>query len=152
VTDTYYEDLHVGDRFGGTRYAVPADEMLDFSRKWDPRPIHLDEVAARAAGFDGVIASGAYTTAIFTLLVMQARERAGNHAVIAVLGVKNQMPNPVRGGDVLAFDAEIVAKRESRSRPTAGVVTTHGRLTNQHGDVVFDSETVTLVARRPPSR
>ena len=149
MTQTFYEDLDIGDRFGGTTYTVPADEMVEFSRKWDPRPIHLDVDAARAAGFDDVIASGAYTTAVFTLLVMRARERAGNHAVIAVLGVNNQMPNPVRAGDVLDFDAEIVAKRESKSRPGTGVVTTRGRLTNQRGEVVFDSETVTLVHRRP---
>jgi acyl dehydratase len=149
VAQTFFEDLEVGDRFGGTTYAVPAGEMLEFSRKWDPRPVHLDAAAARAAGFDDVIASGAYTTAVFTLLVMQARERSGNHAVIAVLGVKNQMPNPVFGGDHLDFDAEIVAKRASRSRPGTGVVTTRGRLTNQRGEVVFDSETVTLVHRRP---
>ena len=71
--------------------------------------------------------------------------------VIAVLGVNNRMPNPVRAGDVLDFEAEIVAKRESKSRPGTGVVTTRGRLTNQRGEIVFDSETVTLVHRRPAS-
>lgn len=147
-TRTFYEDLAVGDRFGGTTYTVPAGEMLDFSRKWDPRPVHLDRDAAAAAGFGDVIASGAYTTAILTLLFMRAREQAGNHAVIAVLGVHNQMPNPVRAGDVLGFDAEIVAKRESRSRAGTGVVTTRARLTNQDGAVVLDSETVTLVQCR----
>ena len=85
MEQTFYEELAIGDRFGGTSYAVPADEMIEFSRKWDPRPVHLDREAALAAGFADVIASGAYTTAILTLLVMRAREQAGNHAVIAVL-------------------------------------------------------------------
>jgi acyl dehydratase len=148
VDQTFFEELEIGDRFGGTSYEVPAAEMIEFSRQWDPRPVHLDRDAALAAGFPDVIASGAYTTAVLTLLVMRARERAGNHAVIAVLEVKNRMPNPVCGGDVLTFDGEIVAKRDSTSRPGTGIVTTRAHLTNQRGEVAFDSETVTLVEKR----
>ena len=69
--------------------------------------------------------------------------------MIAVLGVQQPDAEPGRAGDVLDFDAEIVAKRESKSRPGTGVVTTRARLTNQRGEVVLDSETVTLVHRRP---
>jgi acyl dehydratase len=148
VDRTYFEELEIGDRFGGTSYEVPADEMIEFSRRWDPRPIHLEREAAVAAGFADVIASGAYTTSVLTLLVMRAREQAGNHAVIAVLEVRNRMPNPVCGGDVLTFDGEIVAKRESKSRPGTGIITTRAHLTNQRGEIAFDSEMVTLVEKR----
>ena len=43
----FLEDLKVGDVFGGQRYSVPRDEMIAFARKWDPRPIHLDDEAGR---------------------------------------------------------------------------------------------------------
>ncbi len=149
MTRRYFEDLEVGHRFGGASYRVERDEMVAFARKWDPRPIHVDEEAGAAAGFGGVIASGAYTTAIFTLLSMRSRAQAGDHAVIAGLGAESRLPHPVRAGDTLTYGAEISAKRESGSRTHAGIVHTRARLTNQEGAVVYESETATLVERRP---
>jgi acyl dehydratase len=146
---TYFEDLAIGQRFGGTTFTVDRDEMLEYARRWDPRPIHLDRGAAVASGFPDVIATGSFTTAIYTLMIMRAREADGNHATLAVVTVTNRLPNPLLAGDTVRFDAEIADKRESRSRPAAGVVTTTGTLTNQRDEVVFDSETVTLVHRRP---
>jgi acyl dehydratase len=145
-----FEDLEVGARFGGERYVVPEAEMIAFARKWDPRPIHVDDEAARAAGFGRAIASGAYTTAVFTLLAMRSRQADGEHAVIAGLGARMALPRPVRGGDELEYRAEITDKRTSRSRPDAGIVTTRARLYNQHDEVVYESTTATLVARREP--
>jgi len=145
----YFEDLDIGQCFGGESYTVPADEMLAFSRKWDPRPLHIDEAAGKAAGFGGIIASGSYTTSILSLLSMRSRQKDGDHAVIAAMKVENAMPRPVHAGDTLTFTAEIEARRESRSRPDAGIVTTQGRLTNQNGKVVLESRTTTLVSKRP---
>lgn len=149
----YLEDLKAGDSFGGQRYAVDRDEMIEFARKWDPRPIHVDDEAGRAAGFGCAIASGAYTTAIFTRLALASREADGGHAVIAGLGASMALPRPVRAGDELEFRAEILEARPSQSRPDAGVLTMRARLHDQHGEIVYESTTSTLVARRPePAR
>jgi acyl dehydratase len=145
----YFEDLAVGHRFGGAAYEVSREEMLAFASKWDPRPIHIDDGAGRDAGFGGVIASGAYTTAIFTLLSMRSRREAGDHAVIAGLGAESRLREPVRPGDTLTYSGEIASKRESESRADAGIVRTRARLTNQTGAVVYECETATLVQRRP---
>jgi acyl dehydratase len=149
VGRSYLEDLEVGARFGGESYAVVDAEMLAFAQKWDPRPIHLDAEAGAAAGFGGIIASGAYVEAIFTLLTQRSRKKSGDHAVIAAMGATRRLSNPVRAGDTLTYEGEITATRESRSRPDAGVVHTLGRLTNQKGEVTLEVETVTLVERRP---
>ena len=151
MSRAYFEDLEVGFRFGGPSYAVERGEMIDFALKWDPRSIHIDSEAGKAAGFGGVIASGAYTASILTLLTMQARKLSGDHAVIAALGSEQRVPHPVRAGDVLEIQGEIVDKRESRSRPDAGIVHTRLELTNQDGLVVLSSVTATLVERRQPS-
>ena len=146
----FLEDLKAGDTFGGPSYAVPRDEMIEFARKWDPRPIHVDDAAGRAAGFGEAIASGAYTTAIFTRLALASREADGGHAVIAGLGATMSLPRPVRAGDVLEFRAEILEVRPSKSRPDAGVVTMRARLHDQRGGIVYESTTSTLVSRRTP--
>lgn len=145
----YFEDLPVGFRFGGCSYTVERDEMIDFARKWDPRDIHLDDAAARAAGFEGVIATGAYTTAIFTRLIRESRERDGDHAVIAGLGAQMTLRKPVRPGDVLRYDGEVRSARPSQGRPDAGILETLGTLTNQDGEVVYESLSGVLIRRRP---
>lgn len=145
----YFEDMQVGLVFAGERYVVEREEMIAFARKWDPRPIHLDEQAGRDAGFGGVIASGAYSTAIFTRLALAARESDGGHAVIAGLGATMTLPLPVRAGDVLEFRSEIVEVRPSKSRPETGVVSMRSTLANQDGAIVYETTTATLVARRP---
>jgi acyl dehydratase len=127
--------------------------MLAFARKWDPRPIHLDDEAGRQAGFGEAIASGAYTTAIFTRLALASREADGGHAVIAGLGATMSLPQPVRAGDVLEFRSEILEVRPSKSRPETGVVTMRARLYDQRERIVYESKTTSLVARRPaPTR
>lgn len=147
----HFEDLPVGYAFGGSRYRVDRDEMIEFARKWDPRPIHLDEEAGRAAGFGGVIASGAYTTAIFTRLALAAREEDGGHAVIAGLGATSRLPRPVRAGEELEFRAEVVEARASTSRPGTGVVTMRAVLLDPHGEIVYEATAATLVSLRPVS-
>ncbi len=146
---TYLEDMVVGSSFGGEIYRVEREEMLEFARRWDPRPVHVDDAAGEAAGFGGAIASGAYTTAIFTLLSMRSREKDGEHAVIAGLGAELRLPLPVRAGDVLCYEATVLEIRGSAGRPDAGVVRTRGRLVREDGEVVYESTTATLVARRP---
>lgn len=145
----YLEDLEVGTTLTGQSYDVDEAEMLDFSRKWDPRDIHLDEAAAREAGHGGIIASGAYTTAIFTLLSVRTRNADGDHAVIAGLGSETRLAKPVRAGDSLRYESTIVEVRESQSRPDAGIVKSEARLVNQRDETVYSLVTAVMVARRP---
>ncbi len=145
----YLEDLEEGATLSGQSYAVDEDEMLAFSRKWDPRDIHVDEQAGRAAGYGGVIASGAYTTAIFTLLSVRSRNADGDHAVLAGLGSETKLSKPVRAGDTLRYESTIIGVRESRSRPDAGIVTSEAKLVNQKGETVYALTTNVLVAKRP---
>jgi acyl dehydratase len=147
----YYEDLPVGFRFGGESYTVPRDEMIAFAEKWDPRPIHLDDAAGHEAGFGGVIASGAYTTAVFTQLSVRSRTKSGDQAILAGLGAKLRLRR-VRAGDTLTYSGEITDRRESKSLPHAGIVETHAVLTNQHGETAYESTTTTLVLKRPEAR
>jgi acyl dehydratase len=64
TTLRYFEDLHVGDRFGSDEYTITANAMKEFAREFDPQPFHIDEAAADASDFAGLTASGWYTAAV----------------------------------------------------------------------------------------
>jgi hypothetical protein len=58
----YLEDIIVGEKFEFGRYEVTAEEIVDYARRYDPQPIHMDDDAAREAGLGGLIASGWHST------------------------------------------------------------------------------------------
>jgi acyl dehydratase len=61
----YFEDLVEGQEFVGDEVAVDKDEMLEYARKNDPWPFHVDEEAAKESPFGGLIASGGYAISLY---------------------------------------------------------------------------------------
>jgi acyl dehydratase len=140
-----FDDLQVGDRVTVGPYEVTTDEMLEFNRRWDPLPIHVDEEAARRAGHRGVIASGQYTLCIkqHFITMMEWRD-----AVIGALGFDElRFRSPVHGGDRLTMTIECVDKRESRSNPDRGIAKFKMVMNNQHGEPVLTYIDVVMLRR-----
>lgn len=141
----YFEDMRVGDRMTGDTYVVDRDELVEFARKWDPLPFHVDEEAGRLA-FGSLTAPGTYVLAVKQALVHRLPER---HAVIASSGYDEvRFHEPVRPGDTLTLVREWVSKRASTSKPDRGVVTLRLSLLNQHGRIVMSHLDTILVRRR----
>ena len=79
----YVEDLQSGDVALGSTFVVERDEMVEFARRWDPQPFHLDDaVANEVFGEGGVTAPGVFVMAIRTRLLHETPDLA----VIAALG------------------------------------------------------------------
>src|SRR5438132_6427370 len=134
MSQRYFEDLKAGDRFKSGTYKVTEEQMVSFAREFDPQPFHLDPAVAHQTMFKGLIASGWHTAAITMRLFVQTL----NFAEGAIgLGVDElRWPNAVRPGDVLQVETEIVDLRESRSKPSHGIVRIRNVTTNQRGEVV----------------
>ena len=144
----YFEDLSVGQRFRSGTYAVDADQIKAFARAWDPQPFHLDEKAAARSVFGGLVASGWHTVAITMRLLVTGELRPANG--ILGLGVEDlRWLKPVRPGDTLRVESEIVEVRPSMSRPDHGVVKIRHTTTNQDDVPVQVLTSIHLVARRP---
>ncbi|MGH7349914.1 MAG: MaoC family dehydratase [Candidatus Rokuibacteriota bacterium] len=144
----HFEDVKVGDlmRFG--RYEVTREEIVEYARQFDPQPFHLDEAAARASMFGGLIASGWHTGAMFMRMV--AEHMAPTHSTSGALGFDDlKWTRPVRPGDVLSVESEIREKIESRSRPDRGTVKIESRVSNQRGEVVMSLVSLVIYLRRP---
>ena len=146
MSQRYFEDLRPGHRFKSGTYSVSEEQIISFAREFDPQPFHLDPAVARQTMFKGLIASGWHTAAITMRLFVQTL----NFAEGAIgLGVDElRWPNAVRPGDVLQVETEIVDLRESRSKPSHGIVRIRNVTTNQRGEVVQTMFASALVLRR----
>src|SRR4029453_13178026 len=66
MATVYFEDLVEGKEFVSDEVAIDKDEMLEYARKNDPWPFHVDEEAAKASPFGGLIASGGYAISLYS--------------------------------------------------------------------------------------
>ncbi len=145
--DLWYDDLVPGTRATVGPYVVAADEMLAFSRQWDPLPIHVDADFAARSAHGTLIASGIYTHAVKQYLL--ARHAPWRGAVIGAAGYDEvRFPVPVRAGDRLSFTWEVEDARPSRTKPDRGIVRFRNSLTNERGETVLSYLDTVVIARR----
>lgn len=127
-------------------YEVTREEIVEVAGRWDPQPFHLDDEAAAATDFGGLVASGLHTFA--ASIALGARE-VPRTAAVAGLGMDElRMCHPVRPGDRLQQTTEVVEVRPSRSRPDRGIVRGRRTVRNQDGVVVFTYLLTWMVERR----
>lgn len=148
----WYEDLPVGrlDRLGTIQ--VTREESIDFARKFDPQPFHLDDEAAAANPLFGRLsASGWHTAAMGMRLTADFWASAGGRAILGGAGIDDlRWLKPVYPGDTLRGEAEVVDARISASKPDRGIVRFRTTLFNQD-DVPVMSHISNVVMRRRPA-
>ncbi len=150
MTERYLEDFAVGQTFGSGRLRVDVQQIKAFAAEFDPQPYHLDEDAARNTIFRGLSASGWHTAAItMRLLVDSELKPAGG--IIGVGFDELRWPRPVRPGDELRVESEVLEVRPSRSRPEDGLIKVRATTLNQQGEAVQIFVANLLVPRRPVS-
>ena len=143
----YLDDLHVGQRFAAGPVSVTAPEIVRFAREFDPQPFHLDDEAAKATLFEGLAASGWHTAS----LTMRMLTDGGIPIATGVIGIGGEIawPKPVRPGDTLRVESEVLAIAPSRSKPNQAIVTIRSTTANQHGETVLVFTAKIIVFARP---
>lgn len=130
------EDFAPGQRYGsGKRITVTADEITGFAAQYDPQPFHLDEEAARGSAFQGLAASGWHTAAMTMRMLVESEFWPAGGIVGAGMD-ELRWPRPVRPGDELRIETEILEVRPSRSRPEQGLVKARTTTYNGRGEPV----------------
>jgi acyl dehydratase len=138
VVSRAYEDMQVGDvyrsRFGRT--VLEADNVWFTLLTMNTNPIHFDAEYAAATPWQRPLVDSTFTLALVTgLSVGDVSEHAVN------LGWREvRLPAPVYAGDTIRAETELLAKRESQSRPGQGIVTVRTRGLNQRDEVVIEFE------------
>src|SRR5947207_10489721 len=145
MKEHYFDDLKIGDRFKSEPLNVTEKQVIEFAHKFDPQMFHLSRKAAERTLFKGVIASGWHTAAITMRLFVQTLSFAEGAIGLGVDELR--WPTAVRPGDVLQVETEIVDLRESRSKPSHGVVRLRNVTTNQRGEIVQTMAASALVLR-----
>ena len=148
MAERYLEDFAIGQVYGSGRLNVDAAGIKRFAAEFDPQPFHLDDEAARATFFGGLAASGWHTAALTMRLLVESELRPAGGIVGAGFD-EFRWPRPVRPGDELHVESEILEVLPSKSRPTQGMVKVRTTTLNQNGEAVQVSVGNLVVPRRP---
>ena len=133
----FLEDLVVGETHSTSEVAVSETDIIEFARRYDPQEMHTDPVASSRGPFEGLIASGWHTAALVMRLLIDSQP-LGETPLLG-LGVDDlRWPRPVRPGDVIKAETEVLAIVRSRSKPDFGIVRLRVTAYNQHREVVYE--------------
>ena len=145
----YFDEWQVGDKVAHaiTRTVTETDNVLITTLTHNPQPLHLDYEAAAKSEFKKPLVNSCFT---FSLLVGISVHETTLGVLVANLGFdKVKLPNPVFAGDTLHCESECLELRESKSRPSAGIVTWAHRATNQRGELVCEMTRSALILKKP---
>ena len=144
----YLEDFAVGQVYRTGTLRMECERIKSFASEFDPQPYHLDENAARGTIFAGVAASGWHTAAA-TMRLMVDGDLKPAGGIIGLGFEEFRWPKPVRPGDELRVESEVLEARPSKSRPDQGLVKLRNTTLNQNGEPVQVTVGSLLVPRRP---
>ena len=126
---------------------VTAEEIVEFAGEFDPQPMHLDEAAGKASILGGLSASGWHTCAIYMRLLCDAfLLDSTSQGAPGIERIK--WKKPVLAGDRLNGMTTVLSRRESKSRPSIGLVAFRSDLFNQRGEQVFELENTIMFLKR----
>lgn len=146
----FYEDIAVGTahRFG--QYEITREEVIEFASRYDPQAFHLDDEAARSGPFGALSASG-WMTASVTMSLLVEHWIGHDGTSMGGAGVRElNWLRPVRPGDVLSVEVEVLEKRRSSSRPEMGIIDQKIVTMDAAGTPVMSMRTMGLVRTRDP--
>jgi acyl dehydratase len=147
VAIEWFDDLKVGMRFKSGEATVSKEDIKRFAREFDPQPFHTDEAAAEDTVFKGLAASGWHTAAISMKLAVEVRP-FGPHPLLGAGVDELRWMKPVRPGDTLHLEGEVVELIPSRTKPQ-GIARIKWTAYNQDGEAVYTFIPIGIVPRRP---
>ena len=132
----YFEEFTTGRVFdhAWTRTVTEMDNVLYSSLTMNVQPLHLDEEFAKKTEFGQRIVNSLFTLGLMIGITVNDTTIGTTIANLGMTDVK--FPKPVFHGDTLKAHTKIISKRQSKSRPTQGIVEFEHTATNQRGEVV----------------
>jgi len=148
LSGRYLEDFAAGQTFVSGRRLIDEEAIIAFAAEFDPQPFHLDVEAALHSIFGGLVASGWYTAAVTMRLMIGTELNPAGGFVGAGLD-ECRWPRPVRPGDELRVECEVIEARPSKSHPERGLVKLRTTALNQNEEAVLIYVINMVVPRAP---
>lgn len=143
----YFEDYVAGSIYEFGTITVTEKEVIDFARKYDPQPFHIDPEAAKNSHFGGLISSGWLTASLMMRLLVD--HYVSGVASLGSPGVQDlKWLKPVRPGDELSIRVTIREARRSRSKPDRGMVGISVEVLTQKREIVMTMQSTGIVLCR----
>lgn len=144
----YFEDFHVGETFDLGPLTVTAEEILAFSKQFDPQYFHTDPERAKASIYGGLIASGWHAGALFTRMfvdgLLNEMDSMGSPGLEQIRWLQPVRPNDTLSGRVTVIDA-----RTSKSRPAMGILRVNCEMFNQRHELLMTINGTHFIGRKP---
>ncbi len=145
--DRYFEDYEPNATYELGYFSLSEAEIIDFARRFDPQPFHLDHDAAARSHFGGLVASGWHTCSAMMRVVV-------DHFISSVASMGSpgvdeiRWLNPVRPGEQLKVQVTIEKSRRSASKPDRGLIHTRMEVFGPEGLPRMTVRSVGLVGCR----
>jgi acyl dehydratase len=147
IDQRYLEDYVPGAVHEFGSIVVEEEEIISFSRRYDPQPFHMDPKAGEKSVYGGLIASGWLSAALMMRLFVD--HYISHVASLGSPGVDElRWLEPVRPGDTLSIRITVTETRRSRSKPDRGILRSYCETLNQHKKVVMTMKAINLLACR----
>jgi acyl dehydratase len=145
----YYEAFEVGHVFEHAlrRTVTEMDNTLFSALTHNPQPLHIDHQFAASTEWGKPLVNSLFTLGLMIGISVNDTTFGTTIANLGMTDVK--FPKPVFHGDTLRVATEVVTKRESKSRPDAGLVTFHHRMFNQRGELVAECQRQAFMRKTP---
>lgn len=144
----YFEDYPPGMVMTGGSYVMTEAEIIEFGRRFDPLPVHVDKAVAERSSFGGLIAAGVHIMAVQANLHHQMIGDDQHHYIAGLGFDKLRFQVPVRPGDTLSKRVEVLDARRSSKDSSRGVLRFYNEVFNQRGEVVVSFEGAAMIECR----
>lgn len=145
----YFEELTVGEvyKHAITRTVTETDNLLFSTLTHNPQPLHLDAEFAKSTIHGGIIVNSMFTVALIVGISVSDLTLG---TTLGNLGFEEMtFKAPVRIGDTIRVETEVLAKKESKSKQDRGIVWFEHRGYNQKGELVARAKRLAMMMRRP---
>jgi acyl dehydratase len=144
---TYFEDFVVGSKIETPSLTVTEADIINFATEFDPQPMHTDPEAAKSIT-GGLIASGWHTASLTMKMLITGRQYRPAPGTVGLGFESLKWLKPVRPGDTLRLQLELISTRESESKPGWGIITNRFTTLNQNDEPVQTMVSSAIVPKR----
>jgi len=143
----YFEDLSIGQKIEIGPISISEQEIIEFAKKFDPQPFHIDAEKAKDSLFGGLCASGWHTCSLYMRMLYDGLlinlASLGSPGMNQIRWIKPLFPNETIKGEL-----EILSKTPSRSKPNIGSMIINSRVFNSNNELIMTLESISIVKRR----